>query len=267
MRCIMEKIDISETNCTIKNVIRVMRAENKNHHKKVYVDSRPSDVFVYIVSGSCQYEFGNGESFTVKAGDIMYLANRESYSIYITSENYRFIFCDFEFSELCTRKSAVFTPKSNTYVESLFVKLLNTYNAQTKTCFTDCLSLIYNIYSEIIAVHNDSYLTTGTKNKIVDSKKYIDTHYSDSSLNIAHLSKRLNMSEVYFRKLFKFEIGISPSKYIVSVRLNKAKHLLRYYPFLSVEECALQCGFNSVQYFSRVFFSEFGIVPSKYRTN
>ena len=141
----MDKIDISETNCTIKNVIRVIQAENRNHHKKVFVDCRPSDVFVYIISGSCQYEFENEESFTVKAGDIMYLANREKYSIYITSEDYRFIFCDFEFSESCERKSAVFTPKSDAYVESIFVKLLNTYNAQTKTCFSDCLSRIYNI--------------------------------------------------------------------------------------------------------------------------
>ena len=159
----------------------------------------------------------------------------------------------------------MFTPKNDAAVESIFLKLLNTYNAQSKTCFTDCLSLIYSIYSVVIATQTDSYLTKDIKNKIIDAKSYIDTHYNDTSLSISQLSKQHNMSDVYFRKLFKREFGISPAKYIVSARLKKAKHLLLYYPFLSVEECALQSGFNSVQYFSRVFFSEFGIAPSKYR--
>ena len=261
----MSKIDISQNYCAIKNVFRVIRAENKNRHRKSFVNSRPSDVFVYIVSGRCEYEFEDGESFVVKTGDIMYLSKEEKYSIYVTSESYKFIFCDFEFLEARERKSAVFTPKNDAAVESIFLKLLNTYNAQSKTCFTDCLSLIYSIYSVVIATQTDSYLTKDIKNKIIDAKSYIDTHYNDTSLSISQLSKQHNMSDVYFRKLFKREFGISPAKYIVSARLKKAKHLLLYYPFLSVEECALQSGFNSVQYFSRVFFSEFGIAPSKYR--
>ena len=260
----MEKTDISQTDLSIKKVLRVIRTENKNCHKKFFVDSRPSDVFVYILSGSCDYACEDGTTFTVKAGDIMYLANGEKYSIYI-NEDYRFIFCDFEFSEKIPCKSAVFTPKHDLSVENLFVKLLNIYNLQGNTYFTDSLSLIYAIYSSIIATRNDCYMSNTVKAKMIDIKKYIDIHYSDMLLNVSSLARLADMSDVYFRKLFKAEVGVSPSKYIISVRLNKAKQLMKYYPFMTLEECAKQSGFSSLHYFSRVFLSEFGINPSKYR--
>ena len=207
-----------------------------------------------------------GTNFTVKAGDIMYLANGEHYSLYI-NEEYKFIFCDFEFDSDIPRKSAFFTPKHDSSAEKLFVRLLNVYNAQNKTYFTDALSLIYSIYSEIIATRSDFYITKSVKTKILETKKYIDTHHSDSALGISELSSLADMSDVYFRKLFKAEVGTSPAKYIISVRLKKAKQLMKYYPFLTLEECAKQSGFSSLQYFSRVFKNEFGITPSKYRSN
>ena len=87
------------------------------------------------------------------------------------------------------------------------------------------------------------------------------------SLSVSALAKIADMSEVYFRKLFKAEVGVSPLKYIISVRLKKAKQLMKNYPFLTLEECARQSGFSSLHYFSRVFLSEFGTNPSKYRKN
>lgn len=37
------------------------------------------------------------------------------------------------------------------------------------------------------------------------------------------------------------------------------------YPFLSLEECALQSGFSSLQYFCRVFKKEFNISLGRFR--
>ena len=261
----MEKFDISETLFSIKRVLRVIRTENNNCHKKIFVNGRPNDVFVYIISGSCDYKCEDGTSFTVKAGDIMFLPNKERYSVYINEKNYRYIFCDFEFNEDLPKKSAVFTPKNSSFVENLFIKLLNTYNSQSKTYFTDSLSLIYNIYSSIIATTSEPYINKATKNKISEAKKYIDLHYGDLNLNVTSLANSLEISEVYFRKLFKNEIGVSPSKYIISVRLSKAKDLMVYYPFLTIEECARQSGFSTLQYFNRAFNKAFGINPSRYR--
>ena len=70
----MEKADISETHFSIQNVRTVIRAENKMHNKKNFVNGRPCDVFVYIISGKCEYACDDGTEFTVNSGDVMFLA-------------------------------------------------------------------------------------------------------------------------------------------------------------------------------------------------
>ncbi len=185
--------------------------------------------------------------------------------IYVNEENYRFIFCDFEFFDDLPRKSAVFSPKYDLGAEKLFVRLLNIYNAKEKTYFQDSLSLMYSIYSAIVSTKSDLYIRKTIQSKILYIKECIDNHYSDISLNVSALANMPDMSDVYFRKLFKAEVGETPSKYIISVRLKRAKQFMKYYPFLTLEECAKQSGFSSLHYFSRIFKNEFGINPSKYR--
>ncbi|MBQ7054474.1 MAG: helix-turn-helix transcriptional regulator, partial [Oscillospiraceae bacterium] len=83
-------------------------------------------------------------------------------------------------------------------------------------------------------------------------------------LSVTSLAESIDLSEVYFRKLFKAQFDVSPAQYIISVRLKKAKELMRS-PFLSLEECALQSGFSSLQYFCRVFKKATGATPGSYR--
>ena len=94
--------------------------------------------------------------------------------------------------------------------------------------------------------------------------KFMEKNIGRNDISNGELAALLNISEVYFRRLFKSEYGCSPSQYILSVRLKNAKTYLSY-PFLTVEECAAKSGFSSVQYFCRVFKKELGVTPSKYR--
>ena len=71
------------------------------------------------------------------------------------------------------------------------------------------------------------------------------------------------MSEVYFRKLFKSELGISPKKYIIKLRIQKAVSLINtgYY---SLKEVAEMCGYTDYKYFSVEFKGAVGCSPSEY---
>ena len=42
---------------------------------------------------------------------------------------------------------------------------------------------------------------------------------------------------------------------------------MKEYPFLNLEECAVQSGFSSLAYFSRVFKKEFAVNPYKYKNS
>lgn len=102
--------------------------------------------------------------------------------------------------------------------------------------------------------------------KIKKSVTYITENYMKSDISITGAAECSNMSEVYFRKLFKKEFGISPKKYIINSRIKLAESLIEsgYY---SLYEVAEKCGFTDYKYFSTEFRKTVGVPPSKYEYN
>lgn len=99
--------------------------------------------------------------------------------------------------------------------------------------------------------------------KISRLMAYINETY-DQDLNIEQLSGHFGLSSRFVRQYFQDEIGMKCSQYIMMLRLNKAKELL-WHTDQSVTEIALMTGFNSSQYFSKVFASFTEMTPSAYR--
>ena len=79
-------------------------------------------------------------------------------------------------------------------------------------------------------------------------------------------SARQGISSRFLRRYFTQEIGMSCLDYIQALRLNKAKELL-WETSKSVTEIALETGYGTPQYFSRIFRQEIGMTPSEYRSS
>ncbi len=259
----MTETDILKEKLYIKKIITVIK-NSVGKEKNVKVNGRHSDAFVYILSGSCTYTFADLSEFTVKPGDILYLAHNSVYNMTILTDSYRFIFCDFEFEGNAPRKSDFYTPQDCTYCENLFRKLLSRSLNLDKASFSESLSILYSIYNIAVKTAESEYLAPTSKNKIKLIKEYISVNFVNPDLSVKELAEKGDMSEVYLRKLFSAKYGVSPSQYITSVRIEKAKELMKY-PFLSLEDCALKSGFSSLQYFCRVFKKTVGVTPYKYR--
>ena len=260
----MKKTDIMQENLCIQKIITVIQGKNPNHHKLLTIKSRHSDAFVYVISGSCTYRFDDKTEFKVTAGDVFYLPYQSIYTMYIHTDDYKFIFCDFEFTEPSARRSALYSHQDLKNVDSLFFKLLNRYRASAKNTYIECMSILYSIYGLLQQNTQKSYIGKSKERNMIEARCYIDENFNLPEFSISQLAERIEMSEVYLRKLFRAQYGISPSKYLISVRLKNAKKLMKY-PFLTLEECALQSGFSSLQYFCRLFKKEAGISPGKYR--
>ena len=101
--------------------------------------------------------------------------------------------------------------------------------------------------------------------KIRDILKYIQEHYQES-LQIEELAASRGISSRFLRRYFTQEIGMSCLDYIQALRLNKAKELL-WETSKSITEIALETGYGTPQYFSRIFRQEIGMTPSEYRSS
>lgn len=93
--------------------------------------------------------------------------------------------------------------------------------------------------------------------------EYINKNYCDPRITNSSLAKMSNISEVYFRKIFVKTMGISPHLYLMNLRLNNAKQLLKD-GRMTVAEIAESSGFSSVYYFSSAFKKYEGVSPKKY---
>lgn len=92
---------------------------------------------------------------------------------------------------------------------------------------------------------------------------YIDAHL-DQEIKLERLAQLLDISQFHFSRLFKQSIGLSPYRYLMQQRVERAKHLLKTSDSLIVD-IALECGFNSHSHLSKQFRQLTGITPRAYR--
>lgn len=88
-------------------------------------------------------------------------------------------------------------------------------------------------------------------------------HSEYSSVTTKTLAAALNLNESYFIRLFTEHMGLSPMKYIRTVRVFRGKELIERGE--SVEEAARKCGYSSPSAFYNAVKAELGISPSALR--
>ena len=86
----------------------------------------------------------------------------------------------------------------------------------------------------------------------------------EENQGIEKIADELNLGYSKFRKLFKDYTGMSPGQFRMQHKLKKAAEMLIEDDF-SIKEIAIILGFESTQYFSRIFKQKTGKTPGNYR--
>jgi len=95
------------------------------------------------------------------------------------------------------------------------------------------------------------------------AKEMLTAHLG-SRVSIAQISTECGLSASYFARAFKCSTGMSPYRWLVDRRIEKAADLLRH-SALSVAEIALICGFSDQSHFTRMFGTTKGATPGRWR--
>ena len=122
------------------------------------------------------------------------------------------------------------------------------------------------ILSRFIQSEWEEYLRVknGKAKELVDiAKKYMDVNY-DRGITVNDAASYVFLSQGYFTRAFKDNVGISPMNYLMNVRIDKACEMLRN-PDIKVSAIATAVGFSSAQRFNVAFKKHKGITPMDYR--
>lgn len=100
--------------------------------------------------------------------------------------------------------------------------------------------------------------------RIVQSKLFIDIHFAEK-IDTDNISDEAYFSKFHFIRLFKQIYNKTPHQYLTSVRLDKAKELLKN--GATVSDVCVLVGFESVGSFSVLFKNTFGSSPTTFLAN
>ncbi len=144
------------------------------------------------------------------------------------------------------------------YLEKLSV-------AKNRYCCPHLLSLLF---SELLT-RLEPRLLGGEREESAEGKyafaleEYIEHHYSER-IRLADVAKTLHLCEKQVSRVIKKEYGCTFSDYVNQKRLSVAMMMLKHTE-MTVGDIAHAVGFESDNYFYRVFKEKYGMTPSEYR--
>lgn len=98
---------------------------------------------------------------------------------------------------------------------------------------------------------------------VKDAKAYIKENYN-TTISLEEISEYVQLSPVYFSRLFKKVEGKNYIDYLTEIRMEAAKEKLRL-TRASIECIALEIGYSDEKYFRKLFKKYNGIKPTEYR--
>lgn len=92
---------------------------------------------------------------------------------------------------------------------------------------------------------------------------YVNENFIDIK-DISELSERFDVSQSYIFRIFREHFQTTPKHYINLLRIQTVCHRLKY-STRTIGSLAADCGFESYEYFYRVFKQQTGCTPTEYR--
>lgn len=101
-----------------------------------------------------------------------------------------------------------------------------------------------------------------TKLQLQRATDFMQAHLSNS-LTLAELATATGLSPSHFARRFKVSTGLPPHQFLMQLRVERAKRMLR--GGTSIIEIALACGFTHQEHMTRIFRRAVGMTPAAYR--
>lgn len=219
---------------------------------------------LYIVKGSYTYTFKKGK-ITAEKDDIIYLPYGSSYKYHINTNDTETMQIEFNVSDpngekIIINEYPILIKNNSRKIKNLFLEVINLKNNTSYTHKFKAMSNILEILSYVSETVENNVLKT-SKKRISPAVNYIENN-SEKKIYTKELASLCGLSESRFRKVFTYEMGMSPIKYKNHIRLQNAIALIKT-GNISISEIADTLGFESVYAFSQFFKTQTGSSPSK----
>ena len=272
-------ITFEDLNPTFLFSCEILRQETEQAHRHDFIE------IGIILDGEGEFSVDD-KVFPVRKGDLLLFnpgmlhqsrrinEKEPATEFYAGFSNIHFL--NMEYNQiLFPHRTFLLRPKEKTFLhltrlaESMMAESRSTQPGRyfmLKSYLTQMILLLYREQAEQqnSAASGFIFESTGKKyvvEKIVD---YLEDHYTEK-ISLDQIAQNMYLSPFYISRIFKSEVGDTPINYLINLRMEKARQLLQEKPNCSVQEIALQVGYDDAYHFSKLFKKHFGQSPSQYR--
>lgn len=93
---------------------------------------------------------------------------------------------------------------------------------------------------------------------------FLRSHFKED-ISLQQMAGLVRLNPFHLIRLFKKSIGLSPYDYLLIIRTEHAKQLLRN--GYKVQDAAIECGFYDSSHFNRMFYRIAGTSPKSFRSS
>ncbi len=127
-----------------------------------------------------------------------------------------------------------------------------------------CTQIVFQAIRDLNADNVKHTGKIGEDNQYIREAIQLMQEYYATSISINDICNFIYLSPCHFKRVFKECIGQTPHRYLMDIRLEKAKELLGRKEN-SVEETAKLCGFVNAGHFAVAFKRNTSLSPSEYK--
>ena len=233
--------------------------------RRNYVDNL---LLMLVDNGSMRLEY-RGKHYTAKAGDIV-LMDCTFPQYYDTADYVEFYWMHisglnaFELCEYLTNvhDGIVHRTPNNEKAAELLRLIVSQYATNQPVGDAEQSRLLYNILCYIMP-SVQVYAQAEKDGPVQQVIQYIRAHLGED-LNLKQLAAQVYLSPSHLIRLFREETQHSPHEYIVLLRMDRAKYLLKT-TSIPIKAIAFEVGYRSEASFSGAFTDRIGISPRKFR--
>ncbi len=226
---------------------------------------KKTDLFLYLNGVSGEYTKKDGTKIVAEKGSLVYTPTGSEYKLRLfdfeddsaRTVGINFLLYDKQGDPFILGEDILIF--SNSTLQSTVIKINKAANS-----LTPCPSLMKAGLYEILASLSQKKHFLNKRYRIIEKGILLLEKDTEEVFSISELAKKCNVSEIYFRKLFKEYAGKSPSEYRLDKKIEKAKEYLLKSD-LSVSEIAFTLSFTDTAYFCKQFKARTGLSPLQFR--
>ncbi|WP_339316552.1 AraC family transcriptional regulator [Paenibacillus sp. FSL R10-2734] len=216
-----------------------------------------------------KYVLGKGDCFLIHPGQLVsYISDKDQPWCYRWAA-----FTGSEADALVlqtgfTPEKPVVTTTDESGIPGALSSIMQAFKANKESAHLTSLGYLYLIVGEAADLLSSFSRLPGAESQVKRTVKQM-IHYMASQyahpVSIEQMCDTLGYNRAYLSRVFKQETGLSPVTYLLKLRIEKSRQLLRERPELSVEQVAASVGLTDALYFSRQFKRFCAQSPTAYR--